>query len=161
MFSNSCRRPARDGHLTAVTAPVLQLFACHKLLALSFKREKLEKKKKAIFVMWGAGSFLRSLLHPSEKWQLPGEQGNPKGCEQQGHPGLDRRKGTSPEGGDGAAVQGTQHHQLLPSPWGRDLLLPPSFKALPSWLAMQFRCVAEGRAVQPLPTRGLSTLAQG
>lgn len=42
--------------------------------------------------MWGAGSSLRSLLHPSEKRQLPGEQGNPKGCEQQGHPGLDRRK---------------------------------------------------------------------
>lgn len=46
-----------NGHsyLTVVTAPTLQLFTCHKLLALSFKRKELGKKLggggETIFVM--------------------------------------------------------------------------------------------------------------
>lgn len=80
MFSNSCRRPARDGHLTAVTAPVLQLFACHKLLALSFKREKLEKKKKKGYICdVGSWQLPEVPLAPIREMAAPRGAGKPQG----------------------------------------------------------------------------------
>lgn len=62
-----------------VTAPVLQLFACHKLLALSFKRKKLGKKKKGYICDVGSWQLPEVPLAPIRETAAPRGAGKPQG----------------------------------------------------------------------------------